>query len=279
MKFTKMHGAGNDFVLINNMVEHIPEEKMSAMAKHLCTRRLSVGADGVMFVDKAVAGGDYRMRFYNADGSLGEMCGNGARCIARYGYENGLAGEMQKIETTAGLVTGWRINKRLYRVRLNDPSIMDVHRTVTVDGRTFPCGYVELGNPGLPHAIIPFDELDDWKENDLRELGRKMRYYKDFPKGANVTFCKAMGKNDFKAITFERGVEDFTLACGTGCGSTASVMTLLGKATGENVHIAMPGGDLYVTLTVTGDTTRDIFLTGPTNIVCEGELTDEDLVL
>ena len=277
MKFTKMHGAGNDFVLINNMVEKIPGESMSAVARHICTRRLSVGADGVMFVEAPQAGGDYRMLFYNADGSLGEMCGNGARCIARYGYEKGLAGDTQRIETTAGLVTGRRISERLYQVRLNDPSIIDLDRAVEVDGTAYECGYVELGDPGLPHAVIGLPDWDSFAENELRELGRKLRYHPAFPKGANVTFVKAVGDNDLKAITFERGVEDFTLACGTGCGATTLVMTLRGRATGENTHIRMPGGDLYVSFD--RGTKKDIFLTGPTNIVCEGELTDEDLVL
>lgn len=279
MKFTKMHGAGNDFVLINNMVEHIPAEKMSAVAARVCTRRLSVGADGCMFVEAPAAGGDYRMLFYNADGSLGEMCGNGARCIARYGYEKGLAGDTQRIETTAGLVIGERITERLYRVRLNDPSVLDFDRSPVVDGTAYACGYAELGDPGIPHAIVPLDEWPETDENALRELGRALRYAPEFPKGANVTFVKDLGENRLKAITFERGVEDFTLACGTGCGSTAAVMTVLGKVTGQDVKISMPGGELSVTLTRAGDTITDIFLTGPTNIVCEGELTDEDLKL
>lgn len=275
MKFTKMHGAGNDFVIINNIAEKIPEEKMSALAKHICTRRLSLGADGVMFVEEPRAGGDYRMLFYNADGSLGEMCGNGARCIARYGCEKGLAGEVQRIETTAGLVTGRRISQRLYQVRLNDPSVIDLARAADVDGITYECGYVELGDPGLPHGVLELPDWDSREENALRELGRKLRYHPAFPKGANVTFVKRQGENDLKAITFERGVEDFTLACGTGCGATTLVMTLRGRATGQNTHINMPGGDLYVSFD--RDTNKDIFLTGPTNIVCEGELTDEDL--
>lgn len=279
MKFTKMQGAGNDFIVFNTMAEPVAEEKMSALAKHVCARRLSVGADGVMFVEKARAGGDYRMRFYNADGSLGEMCGNGARCIARYGCEKGLAGETQRIETTAGLVIGRRITGRLYQVRLNDPTVMEPRRSVALHGVSYPCGYAELGDPGLPHAVLLMDDWDARPREELRALGRALRYAPDFPKGANVTFCKKTGPNAFKAVTFERGVEDFTLACGTGCGSVASVMTLLGLADGRDVRITMPGGELSVTLTVDGGTTRDILLTGPTNIVCEGELTDEDLVL
>ena len=122
MRFTKMHGAGNDFIIIDNTKENIPEEKLSALAARLCSRRLSIGADGLMAVCPAKNGGDYAMLFYNSDGSLGEMCGNGARCICRYGFENGLAGEVQRVETTAGLVTGRRISQRMHQVRLNDPS-------------------------------------------------------------------------------------------------------------------------------------------------------------
>lgn len=279
MRFTKMHGAGNDFVVINNMTERVPEEKMSAVARRVCTRRLSVGADGVMFVDRAEGDGDYRMRFYNSDGSLGEMCGNGARCIARYGYENGLAGEIQRIETTAGLVTGRRISERLYRVRLNDPSVLDIAREAVVDGVRYVCGYVELGCPGLPHAVVELEDWDAMPEEELRSLGRALRYHAAFPKGANVTFVRKLGDNALKAVTFERGVEDFTLACGTGCGATTAVMTLRGKVTGVDTSIEMPGGTLSVTLAADGGLVRDIFLTGPTNIVCEGELTDEDLSL
>ena len=108
MKFTKIHGAGNDFIIINNMIEKLPPEVFGKLAKKLCARRLSIGADGLMVVDYPDGDADFKMRFYNSDGSVGEMCGNGARRIARYGYENKLAGEIQHIETTAGLVTGHR---------------------------------------------------------------------------------------------------------------------------------------------------------------------------
>ena len=106
MKFTKMHGAGNDFILLDNREAQLPLEAVPALARRLCAMHTSLGADGLMLVIPAEHGGDYGMRFYNADGSLGEMCGNGARCICRYGYEFGLAGERQRIETTAGIVTG-----------------------------------------------------------------------------------------------------------------------------------------------------------------------------
>lgn len=277
MKYTKMHGAGNDFIILNNIMERIPAEKLPQVAKCLCTRRLSIGADGMMVVEKATQGGDFRMLFYNSDGSLGEMCGNGARCIARYGYENGLAGEVQHIETTAGLVTGWRVSKRLYRVRLNDPSVLRPVYPVEAAGRTFDCGYVELGNPGIPHAIVPLQEWEDIPEDQLREYGRALRWSDAFPKGANVTFCKTIGEDTLKIRTFERGVEDFTLACGTGSGSAAAVYACRGLMPGDQIHLQMPGGELTVSLTQTGDTVTDIFLIGPTNIVAEGIVRDEDL--
>ena len=138
MKFWKMNGAGNDFVILNNMEEKLPQELFPQLAKTLCERHLSIGADGFMVVEAPTQGGDYKMLFYNADGTMGEMCGNGARCICRYGYENGLAGETQVVETTAGIVTGYRIDQRNFKVRLSDPSTNDLDRTVEVDGHQFP---------------------------------------------------------------------------------------------------------------------------------------------
>ena len=137
MRFWKMNGAGNDFVILNNLEEHLPLEQLPQIARTLCERHMSIGADGLMVVDAPSQGGDYRMLFYNSDGSVGEMCGNGARCICRYGYENGLAGETQTVETTAGIVTGRRIDQRLYRIRLNDPTTVRLDSPVEADGVTY----------------------------------------------------------------------------------------------------------------------------------------------
>ena len=220
------------------------------------------------------------MLFFNSDGSMGEMCGNGARCICRYGYENGLAGEVQKVETTAGLVTGWRVDQRLYRVRLNDPCNMRLDGKAEVDGVTYDCAYVELGNPGIPHAAVPVKNLKDFDTQTLFQLGRKLRHYKDFPKGANVNFYEIIGADHVYERTYERGVEDFTYACGTGTGSVVTVLTLLGKVSGKNVRVDMTGGTLYIDVERDGDGhVTDLFLTGPTNIVCKGEITDEALTI
>ena len=279
MKFWKMNGAGNDFVVLNNLEEHLPTDCLPQIARTLCERRLSIGADGLMVVDAPEAGGDYRMLFYNSDGSVGEMCGNGARCICRYGYENGLAGETQTVETTAGIVTGQRIDRRLYRIRLNDPTTIQLDAAVEVDGVRYACSYVELGNPGLPHAVVPYHNLKGADENELRELGRAIRHHPSFPKGANVNFYEMTGEDTIFERTFERGVEDFTYACGTGTGSLVAVLTLQGKVSGHHVRVDMTGGQLVIDAEREGSRITALYLTGPTNVVCKGEVTDEDLHL
>lgn len=279
MKFWKMNGAGNDFIILNNLEERLPASALPEIAKALCERHLSIGADGLMVVEAPAEGGDYKMLFFNSDGSMGEMCGNGARCICRYGYENGLAGETQTVETTAGIVTGKRIDSRLYKIRLNDPSTLELDHPVEVDGVRYACSYVELGNPGLPHAVIPYHNLKNADENELRELGRRLRWHKAFPKGANVNFYEIIGEDAVYERTFERGVEDFTYACGTGTGSVVAVLTLQGKVSGHAVRAEMTGGTLVIDAQREGSRITSLYLTGPTNIVCKGEVTDEELRL
>ena len=281
MRFTKMHGAGNDFVVLDAVEQPlgIAPEDLPGLVYRLCDRHTGVGADGVMVLQGSATGADVAMRFYNSDGSLGEMCGNGARCICRFGYENGLAGEVQKVETTAGLVTGWRIDRQHYRVRLNDPCHMRLEDKAEVDGVTYDCAYVELGDPGIPHAAVPIENLKDYDTQALFQLGRKLRYYKDFPKGANVNFYEIIGPDHVYERTYERGVEDFTYACGTGTGSVVTALTLQGKVSGHQVRVNMTGGQLTVDVDREGSAVRNLYLTGPTNIVCKGEVTDEDLCL
>ena len=280
MKFWKMNGTGNDFIIINNIEEKIPEEKFPDIARLLCERHLSIGADGFMVVEKPTEGtdADYRMLFYNSDGSMGEMCGNGARCICRYGYENGLAGEIQKVETTAGVVIGERIDSRLYRVRLNDPCNLRFDEPVEVGGRTYSCSYVELGNPGIPHCVVPIEGLRDYHEAELFELGRSLRNYKGYPKGANVNFYEIIGPDHIFERTYERGVEDFTYACGTGTGSVVTILTLKGEVSGDKVKVDMTGGRLIIDVDRENEKVDNLYLIGPTNIVVKGEATDEELL-
>ena len=267
MHITKMHGAGNDFVIVNNIELRLPPERFPALARLLCAAHTGVGADGMMVVVPAECGGDYGMLFYNSDGSLGEMC-------CRYGHDRGLAGDIQRVETTAGLVTGQCVGETRYRVRLNDPSVIDLHRTVSAEGAEYDCAYIELGNPGIPHAVVLVDDWDTWETDRLQALGRALRFAPAFPKGANVSFVKFIGQDRVKAVTYERGVENFTLACGTGCGSITTALTLRGLAARE-LSINMPGGLLNVSIRRDGNWVFDIFLTGPTCLVFEGEGSDE----
>ena len=281
MRFWKMNGAGNDFIIINNMEEKIPGEKFPYIAKTLCERHLSIGADGFMVVEKPSnpSAADYRMLFFNSDGSMGEMCGNGARCICRYGFENGLSVKVQRVETTAGVVIGKRIDKRLYRVRLNDPCNIRLDEPVEMDGRIYSCSYIELGNPGIPHCVVPVSNLKDYPETELFELGRKLRSYEGYPKGANVNFYEIVGENHILERTYERGVEDFTYACGTGNGSVVTVLTLQNKVSGQHVRVDMTGGTLFIDVERESDKIKNLYLTGPTNIVAKGEVTDEEIIL
>ena len=280
VEFCKMNGAGNDFIIVNNMNGEIAFDKWPEIVKLLCERHMSIGADGFMVVEKPDSeDADYKMLFFNSDGSMGEMCGNGARCICRYGYEFGLAGEVQRVETTAGLVIGERISKRQYRVRLNDPTTIKLDYPLTVDGKEYACSYVELGNPGIPHAVVPIQGLKEYPTRELFDLGRKMRYHEAFPKGANVNFFEIIGEDQVYERTYERGVEDFTYACGTGTGSMVTVLTLQGKVSGNGVHVGMTGGELIIDVEREGEVINNLYLTGPTNIVAKGTVTDEDLQL
>ncbi len=276
MKFWKMNGAGNDFLVLNNLELRLPEDRFPALARTLCERHLSIGADGFMVVDASDCGADYRMLFYNSDGSVGEMCGNGARCICRYGYENGLAGQIQRVQTTAGLVTGERISARQYRVRLQNPEDMQPDCPLALDGAVYPCFYAVVG---VPHAVVPIEHLADFDRDQLRRLGRALRFHPAFPRGANVDFIEVTGEHDVLALTYERGVEDFTYACGTGAGSIALALTVQGRMDGNAIQIHMPGGVLTVDVARGADGgVTDLFLTGPTTIVCKGEITEEALV-
>ena len=276
MRFTKMHGAGNDFIIINNMDESIPAAKLPELARRLCAQRVSVGADGMMVLVPAKNGGDFGMLFYNSDGSVGEMCGNGARCICRYGFEKGLASDSPRVETTAGIVSGERLDSIRYRIRLNDPNTIDIHRSVRLGETEYDCAYVELGDPGIPHCIVELPGFSALDRDELRKLGRALRFAPEFPRGANVSFVDIKSRAELDIITFERGVEDFTLACGTGCGSAATALYM--RDCGDRkLLLHAPGGDLQVELTIDGCTVKDIFLSGPTCIVFEAELSEEIL--
>ena len=248
-----MNGAGNDFMVVDARGIQMDFEQ-SAIA--LCKL---TGADGFMAVDNSDKA-NFRLHFYNADGSRGEMCGNGARCICRFAYDLGIAGAEMTVETDAGLVPGWRLDQNQYRVKLNNPSVLDLHRKGDV-------AYVELGNPGVPHAVKEYSG-DLWADADsLKEELRALRFDKAFPKGANVNFYQVIGEAEVRILTFERGVEDYTLACGTGCGSTASALWKQGRLPGGVLTAYNRGGTLKVTVDGENGQVNSILLEGPTQVV------------
>lgn len=175
-------------------------------------------------------------------------------------------GDVQRIETPAGLVTGRRISEAQYRIRLNTPGVVALDRPA--DGVC--CAYLELGDPGIPHAVLETD-LDRPRE-ELRTLARRLRWDGAFPRGANVNLCMIAGENRVRLLTFERGVEDFTLACGTGTGATVAALTLLGRVSGQNTLVQCDGGVLYVDAALENGKIAALFLTGDATFVYRGEL-------
>lgn len=249
-----MNGAGNDFMVMD--ARENENLDFSALALQYCA---ITGADGFMAVGKSEAA-DFRLHFYNSDGSRGEMCGNGARCICRFAYDLGIAPAQMTVQTDAGLVPGWRIDENQYRVKLNNPSILDLHRKGDI-------AYAELGDPGVPHAVAEY-RGDLWSDRErLKAQMEALRHDPAFPKGANVNFYQVLGENEVRVLTFERGVEDFTLACGTGTGSVACTLWKKGLLPGGHLTAHNPGGTLSVTISGHGEKVEELFLEGPTQIV------------
>ena len=252
MKVWYMNGAGNDFMVMDARGQ---SPDFSALAVKLC--RLT-GADGFMAADVSETA-DFRLHFYNSDGTRGEMCGNGARCICRFAYENGMAPENMTVQTDAGIVRGWRLSEDQYRVRLNEPGVLDLRRKPD-------CAYVELGNPGVPHAVKEVPGLS-WDQADaLKPMAQALRHDEAFPKGANANLYTWLDNDTVRILTFERGVEDYTLACGTGSASTAVTLWAEGKLPGGKLTVKNKGGDLAVTVEGSGNAVTALYLEGPTEI-------------
>ena len=259
MKIYYMNGAGNDFMVMD--ARENENQDFSRLATELCKL---TGADGFMAVGKSDIA-DFRLHFYNADGTRGEMCGNGARCICRFAYDLGLAGETMTVQTDAGLVPGWRLSENQYRVKLNNPGVLDLHRKGDI-------AYVELGNPGVPHAVAEYDG-DLWADADcIWDHMRDLRYDPAFPKGANVNFYQLLAEGEVRVLTYERGVEDYTLACGTGTGSVAVTLWQKGRLPGNVLTAHNRGGTLKVAIRGKNGVVDSIELEGPTEIVKVFEL-------
>ncbi len=267
LEFFKMSASGNDFIIIDNrdgMVYKNFRDVMDFTVK-ICRRYHSVGADGLILIESSKRF-DFRWRFFNADGSEAEMCGNGGRCAARFAYMKGIAKEKMIFETIAGLIKAELDGTRV-KLQLTDPIDLKLDYSIALEDKEI---FISSVNTGVPHAVLLVDDTD---RIPVEELGRAVRYHKVFgKKGTNVDFVKVVDRENVKIRTYERGVEGETFACGTG--AVAVGVILKEKAlTGTPVNIWTKGGEIlkvYIN--------DEVYLEGDTKIIYMGTLHEEALL-
>jgi diaminopimelate epimerase len=272
MKFWKMHGLGNDYVVIDNRKKRVSDEARE-LAKKLCQRRFSIGADGLLLVSNSETA-DAKMRIINADGSEAEMCGNGIRCFAKYCYENGIVQKTSfTLETLAGKKQVWLTvkNDKVQSVRVDmGAPIMErnkipmngkgtwINKRLKVDGESYNATCLSVGNP---HCVIFVNNTDDFP---VCNIGPKIEHNSLFPQRTNAEFAQVLSKSKMKVRVRERGCGE-TLACGTGACAAVVAAKLLGKVENK-VIVHLLGGDLEV------EYYDRIFLNGPAEKVFEGKI-------
>jgi diaminopimelate epimerase len=273
MKFWKMHGLGNDYILINNKDQKINDSEASNLALNLCERRFSVGADGVIFASNS-ASADVKMRIFNADGSEAEMCGNGIRCFAKYCYENYIVRKKELIvETLDGHKITWltvkngtvhsvKVDMGVPKLQRNQIPMLGrgnfVNEDLHTSGETYKATCLSVGNP---HCVIFVDNVDNFP---VELLGSSIENHELFPNRTNVEFAQVLSDAEVKLRVWERGCGE-TLACGTGASATVVAGTLL-KKLGSKVLVHLKGGDLEV------EYTTRLYLNGPATKIFEGTL-------
>lgn len=262
VEFTKMVGTGNDFIVVDDRAEVFPIGV--DVITRLCARQTGIGADGVMLVQKSSTQA-FKMRIFNADGSEAEMCGNGARCISLFARLMGIVDtDMFSFETIAGTIKA-ELTEDFVSVQLSDPEDVKFDNEIKVDGKDMTVHFL---NTGVPHAVVFTDDVEDM---DIAPLGASIRYHEFFaPAGTNVNFAKKLDENKIAVRTYERGVENETLACGTGMSASAiAAYTKLGVA--KPVLISTRGGDeLSVDFDVEGDEIKNVMLCGAAKVVFSG---------
>ena len=264
LTFTKMNGAGNDFVMLDNRDGKLALDK--EQIARLCDRHRGVGADGLLLVEPAQNGANFRMRYYNADGGEAEMCGNGARCFGRYAQRvSGQKGDIT-FETLTGVITAQFLGQSV-RIQMSQPHSLRLNEVLDVAGEKLT---VHSINTGVPHAVVFVEDLE---KVDVRKLGAGLRYHPHFaPKGTNANFVQKAGAQAIAIRTYERGVEDETLACGTGMVACAIIFHELNGASSP-VKVKVRGGDtLEIGFNQDGDIYRDVTLTGPADFVFDGQV-------
>lgn len=271
LPFWKMSGAGNDFIIIDHRQPRIPPHAMSEFARKICRRKFSVGADGLFLLEPSTKA-DFSWRFFNADGSEAEMCGNGARCVARFAYMNGMAAARMRFETLAGIVDA-AVSDTQVTIGMPTPHslALDLHLAEPAPGLV-----VHSINTGVPHLVVFVPSLD---QVDVVGLGRQLRHHQRFaPAGTNVNFVEQMGQG-VRVRTYERGVEDETMACGTGAVAAALVASAKGYAQSPVLVTTAGGVDLNVLWSSAPEKQyRQVQLKGPAHLIYRGELTPEALL-
>jgi diaminopimelate epimerase len=266
LEFTKMNGAGNDFVLIDNRAGTI-KLNPDQVAK-LCDRHRGVGADGVMVLVPCTSGkADWAWEFYNSDGSTGEMCGNGSRCFARFVQKTTGKPQDFTFETGAGII-GAKFRGDRVTVNLTAPQDLQLGEQIKLSSGVQT---IHSLNTGVPHAVIYVPDAD---KAMVAQLGPEIRRHSHFgPKGTNVNFVQVLGPNHIRVRTFERGVEGETLACGTGVTAAALISSRVHRFVSP-VKVEVQGGDLLeVGFEENNGNFRDVRLTGPAEFVFEGRIT------
>ncbi len=266
--FSKLSGSGNDFILVDNRGGIVSTEELPRLARMLCRRKFSVGADGLIAVEDTETA-DFRWQFFNADGSSAEMCGNGGRCAARFAVVKGIAGVRHSFETLAGPI---RAEVKDRRVKLEMVPPTDLHLPVDIP---LPAGGRQGAsvNTGVPHVVLPEEDLE---AVDVKSLGREIRSHSLFsPAGTNVNFISRTGESGISVRTYERGVEDETMACGTGAVASALIGACWWGLVSP-VHVRTTGGEiLRVYFSRQGERFEDVFLEGDTVWVYDAHCVDE----
>jgi diaminopimelate epimerase len=269
LHFYKMNGAGNDFIVIDNRDLSIELEKETIAA--LCDRHRGIGADGLLAVEPAENGADFKFRYYNADGGEAEMCGNGARCFGRFTAHLGdEVPDRVTFETIAGTLAAEMVGENV-RIAMSEPKDLKLDTGVAIPGLD---AVIHSLNTGVPHAVAFIDDRGRFENLDVLNHGRAIRRHEFFaPAGTNANFVHVHAPGHIAIRTYERGVEDETLACGTGMVACALIHHLLAGAPSP-VKVDVAGGDtLEIGFEKSGDRSfSHVTLTGPADFVFEGEI-------
>jgi diaminopimelate epimerase len=268
IEFYKMSGSGNDFIIIDNRRNIIDENGLSNFIVKVCRRKMAVGADGFILVENSDKA-DFKWRFFNSDGSVAEMCGNGARCVARVAYLTDIAGPNMSFETLAGIIEAQIIGERV-KVKMTDPSEFKTDDIIELKNGPLSISVI---NTGVPHVVIVKKRIDDV---DIVEIGREIRFHERFsPAGTNVNFVCRITENTIAVRTYERGVEDETLACGTGAAAGAVVMAYKMKLESPINVRTQSGGTLNIFYKEKEGKYYDIYLEGDARIIYKAQLWED----